>query len=415
MGCLAPGLFFCAMKILLTTDVFPPGTGGSGYSAAALARALVLRGHEVSVVAAKASDLGERQRGWEGVEITEIGVGSSAAPRRQARLASFLSRWAAGRGFDVVHAQHWVSAGAAVEAGRRVRLPVVVTVRDYWPVCIWTTMLSGDKDCPGCSYTRRIVCVGRRHPELWLLAPALPPFVGLEMERRKRILKSAQAVIAVSRHVARVLALDHTVVIPNLLDLQDIKQKLSQELPSDLPQPFLLFVGKLEPNKAPDKLLAILRCAKVGLPLVLAGEGRLEKSLREEAARHRMDVRLLGWAEHDVVLRLMQRATAVIFPSRWQEPLSRVLLEALAVGAVLVVEPTGGSEDIVVDGETALVGRTVEEMAEALRRVVSTPALAQRLREGALHRAKERFSSQVVLPQVEALYRRVAAGVKVGA
>ena len=72
--------------------------------------------------------------------------------------------------WDVVHAQHWMSAMATRAACER--LPMVVTIRDYWPVCIWSTMLSGTSACPGCSYTRRVVCVGRRRPWMWPIAPA---------------------------------------------------------------------------------------------------------------------------------------------------------------------------------------------------------------------------------------------------
>ena len=59
------------------------------------------------------------------------------------------------------------------------------------------------------------------------------------------------------------------------------------------------------------------------------------------------------------------------------------------------------------------MGRSVEELGEALRRVVTEPALAERLREGARRRAKEQFSKDVVVPRVEALYERVVKGDKI--
>ncbi len=397
------------MKILITTDAFPPGGGGSALSTAALARALAGNGHRVIVVVGRRNVLGELRRDWEGLSVVEVGLGRSlpGTDRRESRLASFLGKWSPSERFDLAHAQHWLSAKATVEASREGKFPVVVTVRDYWPVCVWSTKLSGRHPCPDCSAMRRVLCVGRRYPWLWPAAPLLPFAVGRELDRRLATLRSAKAVIAVSGHVQRSLPVDSSLVIPNLLDLADIEAKLSGSVSSNLPERFVFFAGKLELNKAADRLLPILRAAGVRLPLVIAGTGALAKSMREEASRSGMEVHWLGWREPDEILRLMHRAVAVVFPSRWEEPLSRVLLEGLAVGAVLVVEPTGGTEDIVVDGESGLIGRNLTELAEALRRVATEEALGRRLRRGAIQRAREVFSKEGVLPRVEELYRRV--------
>lgn len=399
------------MKILITTDAFPPGAGGSGQSAAVLTRSLARRGHDVTVVVSKPWDHpSEEEKVWQGTKVIELGVGAASlgsASRREARMASFLERW--DERFDLAHAQHWLSAGATVRAGRKTNMPVVVTVRDYWPVCIWSTMLSGEKRCPGCSYSRRIVCVGRRYPSLWPVAPLLPLKVGAEIARRQETLRMAAAVVTVSNHVQQSLpslpAMNAS-VIPNVLDFEMMEQSLSK-LPPLLPEKFVLFVGKLEPNKAPDRALTIMHESGVKLPLLIAGRGRLESSLREEAKRLGVDARMLGWVSEDMVLLLMKRATAVLFPSRWEEPLSRVLLEGLGVGAVLVVETTGGSGDIVIDQQSGLLGGSVSELAAALNLVLGDSGLALRLREGAAHRAQERFSGEIVLPRLEALYRRV--------
>jgi glycosyltransferase involved in cell wall biosynthesis len=86
----------------------------------------------------------------------------------------------------------------------------------------------------------------------------------------------------------------------------------------------------------------------------------------------------------------------------------------LGAGAVLIVEPTGGSEEIVVHGESGLLGRNVEELGAALRRVAMEAGLATKLRQGARRRAREHFSKEVVIPKVEELYGRVVQGETVG-
>jgi glycogen synthase len=386
------------MNILLTTDSFPPGGGGSGRSTATLARALTRRGHRVRVVVARREASGPRE--WEGVEVAEVAVPASTlgnARERERAFARGLVLAAGEEAWDLVHAQHWLSAGATRRA--LPRLPTVVTVRDYWPVCIWSTMLSGSELCPGCSYTRRVICIGRHRPALLPLSPALPPLVGWELERRRRLLENASAVIAVSRHVAGTLPIDRVTVIPNFFESFTKEPRR----PADVPERYLLFVGKLEPGKAPDRLLPILAAARTELPLLVAGSGSLELDLRARGG----NVRYLGWVDEERVLALIKHADCLLFPSRWEEPLARVLLDGLALGTVIVAEPTGGTREIVVDGESGLLGRGVEEIGRALRRVLDDPLLTRRLREGARRRAESVFSEQAVLPEVETLYRSI--------
>lgn len=392
------------MNILLTTDAFPPGAGGSGRSTATLAAALVRRGHRVRVVVGRAQPQGQTE--WEGTPVSELAIprASLGSHGRERAYAEGLSDAVGEEAWDLVHAQHWMSAMATREVCER--LPMVVTIRDYWPVCIWSTMLSGNHACPGCSYSRRVVCVGRRRPWMWPLAPLLPPVVGGELARRQRVLDQAKAIVAVSEHVSTTLPFDNVHVVPNFLSAVDPEQPR----PDDVPDRYLLFVGKLEPNKAPDRLLPILERADCDVPLVIAGSGSLADELRREAERLGRDVRFLGWVTEERVLGLLRHAAAVLFPSRWQEPLSRVLVDGLSVGAVLIVEPTGGSEDAVVHEQSGLLGRGPDELGEALARVLADDALAARLRGGALARARERFSEAVVLPRLESVYREAAAG-----
>lgn len=391
------------MNVLVTTDAFAPGAGGSGRSTATLASALARRGHRVLVVVARRRALGQDE--WNGVEVAEVVTPESRlgnAREREESFATGMKQAASGRVWDLVHAQHWLSALASRRAFPD--LPRVITVRDYWPVCIWSTRMSGRRICPGCSFTRRVVCVGRRRPWLWPVSPLLPPLVGRELDRRRRVLEEARAVVAVSRFVATTLPLEgvEVEVVPNILEAPPATPR-----PEGVPDRYVLFVGKLEPGKAPDRLLPILQAAGCDLPLLVAGTGSLQGELRERS-KGRVDVRFLGWVDDDRVLALIQHAAALLFPSRWQEPLSRVLLDALGLGAAIVAEPTGGTEEIVVDGKTGLLGRNVEELGRALGRILEDEALAKRLRDGARAHARTVFSEEAVLPRIESLYRRVA-------
>jgi glycosyltransferase involved in cell wall biosynthesis len=233
-----------------------------------------------------------------------------------------------------------------------------------------------------------------------------------------RALARCDAVIAVSEYVRSELARSGRVPegrlasIPNLVHLPSVDRALSSPWPlHDISpeEPFLLFAGKLDTNKGVRLLPLALERARVGLPLVLAGDGPLKGWLEEQARERRLDVHFCDWLDNDAVLRLMHQARALLFPSAWQEPLSRVLLEGCAAGAAIVALDTGGTLDIIEHRESGWLARGMGDFAEGIQRVCYDDDLNRQLRAGARRRAEERFAAPVVSARVERLYRKLLA------
>ena len=65
----------------------------------------------------------------------------------------------------------------------------------------------------------------------------------------------------------------------------------------------------------------------------------------------------------------------LVFPSRGPESLSRVLLEASALGVPIAAMNTGGTPDIVKHEETGLLSTTPDALADDVRRLVGDEAL----------------------------------------
>lgn len=434
--------------MLLLTDVFPPKSGGSGWSTYYLGKALKDRGHEVSVVRPRFDSgvaPGARTVEYGGITVDEITIpdapgwtarlGSRKA-WREAVARSSLSRFALARvregRADVLHGGHAISAVAASNAARRARasnlqVVSVATVRDYWPLCpsstrLFTTRSGRAFECRECHrlipYLR---CVLRsRGRRLQALPPAFARW--LLTLRLGRTLGECDAVIAVSEYVRAELERSgrvppaRMVAIPNLVDLSSVDAALSSPWPlHDIsPEaPFLLFAGKMDTNKGAQMLPDLVSRAGAGLPVVVAGDGGLREDIAREAGRLALDFRFYDWLDNDSVLLLMNKATALLFPSAWQEPLSRVLLEGLASGAAIVALDTGGTSDAVVHGESGRLASDAKGMAEGIRHVVEDGALNARLRAGARRRAEECFAAPVVSARVEALYRDLLSRVEV--
>jgi glycosyltransferase involved in cell wall biosynthesis len=128
--------------------------------------------------------------------------------------------------------------------------------------------------------------------------------------------------------------------------------------------------------------------------------------LRFDAGAAGVRLILRGWAHRDDVLRAMGRATAIVFPSLWPEPLSRVLLEGLALGAPMAAMDTGGTREIIEDAQSGLVVTDAASLSDAIGRLAGEAALRRRLGEGARARA-EAFSPAALIPRYEAVYRRL--------
>jgi glycosyltransferase involved in cell wall biosynthesis len=195
--------------------------------------------------------------------------------------------------------------------------------------------------------------------------------------------------------------------IPNMVDAAEA-EVVAREAPSfPLPERFLLFIGKLEENKGARRLVPAVAASGCGLPLVVLGEGTLRHELEFEAAARQVPLLLRGWASREDVLRAMARASALVFPSLWPEPLSRVLLEALALGTPVAALDTGGTREILEHGVSGLVADDDAGLAEAIQRLTSEPGLRDAIGEGARQRARH-FSPERLVPLYEAVYRRLA-------
>lgn len=432
------------MRILIATDAFPPKCGGSGWSTFYLARALRARGHWVEIIMPKRDAPGIRTRAYDNLPVTEFGYGATDLPGLRAwqRTSVLDTKFSAcladhAREADLIHAQHLLTIPAAVIASRTAKVPVVSTVRDYWHVCLygtlWRARAGGPGEdgaiCPVCHGGELVLCLRQKYGPLASFARPFVPFVEKELERRQRALRESDAVVAVSRCVAETLNgvtdARKISVVPNLVDIEEIRAIPNSPLASRPPprnnlgisaplqfaipnseftipnSPYLVFIGKLNPLKGADWLGEIVRRAKVNLRLIVVGDGPLASTL---AGIPNIDLR--GWLPNEQALHLLAHAQALLFPSRWAEPLSRVLLEAQALGTPTVALDTGGTRDIIEDGVNGLLSHNLDEFATQLARLSNDDPLRQNLSRAAKRIAEERFGDKVVAEQIERVYEK---------
>ena len=318
-----------------------------------------------------------------------------------------IARELAAERADVVHAQHSLSALGALAGAEPER--VAVTVRDHWPVCFWSTRISRGALCPGCGVAAMSRCVDGRVGVPAPLSWGAIPYMRGDLALKRAALGRAGANLAVSRAIGdelRAAGIPRVEVIPNVVDAAEARAVAAAPCSCPLPERFLLFIGKLEENKGARLLVPAVAAARTGLPLVVLGEGSLAHSLKFEATAAGVPLVMRGWAEREDVLRALGRATVLVFPSLWPEPLSRVLLEALALGTPVAAMDTGGTREILGEDEAGLLVSDARALSDAVGRLAADEGLRGRVREAARTRALA-FSPAALVPRYEAVYRRL--------
>jgi glycosyltransferase involved in cell wall biosynthesis len=133
----------------------------------------------------------------------------------------------------------------------------------------------------------------------------------------------------------------------------------------DVPrEDFFLIAGRLVPYKRPD--LAVRAAERAGVPLVVAGDGRIRAEMEALAGP---STRFVGRVDDAGLRDLYRRCRALLMPGI--EDFGIIPVEAMACGAPVIAIDAGGAQDSVLPGETgALVpvgGDEVGTWAEALR------------------------------------------------
>jgi glycosyltransferase involved in cell wall biosynthesis len=414
------------LRVLVATDAFPPICGGSGWSTWELVRGLTSRGHHVEVLkVAIAPRPGLVTERYESVAVTTFRAPATSLPvvrnvakneRLWNHLAEYLERRLVEHPVDVVHAQHVMTTVPAIRAGLPTSTPVVATVRDYWPVCYWSTLIYDPSQpglCPQCTVGMMQRCVRPRAGVLSVAAWPLIPYMRANLATKRRTLARAQALIAVSTALARDLRarapeLGATPIytIPNPVDMAPLDAvRLSASRP--MAGPYVLYAGKLAPNKGVQHLLPALAEAGIQWPLVVAGDGPLRPALEAEARARRQPLRMLGWLDRADVWTWMRHAALLAFPSYGPESLSRVLIEAAALGVPIAAMNTGGTTDILQHRVSGLLSADAAGFARDLATLAADERLRVALGAAARAAAHARFSASSVVERVEHVYRHV--------
>ncbi len=253
---------------------------------------------------------------------------------------------------DVVHAHNvfpmigYDVFAAAKDLGR----PTIQTLHNY-------RLIATDRHLIGRDGARRPKDDSERRHHLAMLSRVKPGFMDewlytraiASAWRRGIVTSKIDAFVCLTRwqrdlFIQNGLPSERLVVKPNFLDHRG---PISMERGE-----YALYVGRLSKEKGADILAQAWKT--VGVPLVVAGSGPLEKEMRLAGA----DMR--GPQSMEAILKLMSGARFLVMNSIWHEPFGLVIIEAFASGTPCLVPNIGGLPEIVREGITGRIFRAGE-------------------------------------------------------
>jgi glycosyltransferase involved in cell wall biosynthesis len=165
-----------------------------------------------------------------------------------------------------------------------------------------------------------------------------------------------------------------------------------------------LFVGKLIPLHGLDTILAAARIAPE-IPFRVVGSGQLEPLL----ANRPHNVEWIPWVEYAQLPAELHHAGCAlgIFAAspKAQRVIPNKVFQALACGTPVITADTPAAQELLVDGESALLvpPGDARALADAIRRLAQDTTLARRLAEGGQAAYRARASEAILGAQWRAL------------
>jgi glycosyltransferase involved in cell wall biosynthesis len=163
---------------------------------------------------------------------------------------------------------------------------------------------------------------------------------------------------------------------------------------------YLAFLGRISPEKRPDRAIAIAK--RLGRRLKIAAKvDAADANYFHDKIAPMLDhplIEFIGEIGDDQKSAFLGGADALLFPIDWPEPFGLVMIEAMACGTPVIAWRCGSTPEVVENGVTGFIVNSDAEADQAVWRSKSLDRTAVR------RRFEQRFSSAVMASEYVKLY-----------
>ena len=181
-------------------------------------------------------------------------------------------------------------------------------------------------------------------------------------------------------------------------------------IPAELHRPsferggYLGFLGRISPEKRPDRAIRIARAA--GIPLKIAAKvDKVDEDYFRKGILPLIDgpgVEFVGEINEREKTKFLGEAAALLFPVDWPEPFGLVMIEAMACGTPVLAFRSGSVPEVIEDGVT---GKVVDSEEEA---IAALPAILSYDRHTVRQRFEKRFTATRMAKDYVGIYRQLS-------
>lgn len=385
------------MKILLATAYDYPHLGGLSVHLATLKSGLESRGHEVNIVSF--SDVPRLKK--DGVVrgpaflLNKVKKGSGyvwTLKRRKDELEKLIKAEVADGSYDLINAQDVYTTFAALESD----VPVVSTVHGY----LTFEGISKGTVIEGSAEADKL------------------------MADERTSYKGTREVITVDTRIKEYIERETGVVgnmIKNFIDVESFKPEIERRDEFREKHGFekddLIFFVPRRLTKKNGVIYPILSLPAVlekfpNARVVFAGTGEMMDDMKAKATELGISdrVTMVGAVDHSVMVEYYALSNVALVPSIYsagvEEATSISALEAMGSGVPLVACAVGGLKEIIEDGVDGLLveEQNVEELSEAMIRLLADPEEGQRLADTARAKIIAHYSHFAAAEKYEEIY-----------
>jgi glycosyltransferase involved in cell wall biosynthesis len=174
---------------------------------------------------------------------------------------------------------------------------------------------------------------------------------------------------------------------------------------------YALFVGRLAPEKGVTSLLEAWLKANPSIGLRIAGDGPLRGAVQRAVHESGGSVEWLGHISHQEVVRSLQGAQFLIFPSEWYEGFPVTLVESLACGTPVIAGRIGSVAEIVADKLTGIhfTPGDPDDLAHKILWAISHPECVREMGKRARAEFLARYTAEQNYRQLMEVYKHATA------
>lgn len=387
-----------ALKVLLTSPVFPPDLGGPAVYVPSLGRFLTERGHSVKVVAF-CSDPEPKGHPFPVIAITRGGLALRY-------LKAFYRVWKEAKGQDVVYIQeHLALLHVWAARLRGVPTAIRIMVDGAWEITHRKGWIGGDNIVvfETKEYDWRVKLVRRLQKHWW--------------DRVQHIIACSDFLRSIlverygvpGRKVQRIHNAHHGA---KPADMTETQAEAQERFGLPRGRRYVLTICRLMGWKRVDGILRALAKLPADVVLLIAGDGEMEQEWKRLAGELGLGerARFLGNVPHAQIPRLIRAADVFVLNSEY-EGLSHTLIEVQTLGTPIIATGVCGNPEVVTHEHNGLLVEPGDDqgLAAAIRRLLDDPVLRARYAAQGLEDSK-RFIREETFEQVEAALAATARG-----